>query len=309
MQKEPTLPINAAVARRAMFAERFSLVKPLNYDSSTVTVCQYSLQLPDGHDLQIFGVHPPSISSFDSSLPGPTAAVLYLHGGGMTMGSALDSQPLLAWYACSAGLPLFSVEYRLAPEHPYPTPVEDCYAALKWLYHKAQELNIDIARIAVMGDSAGGGLAAALALLARDRAELPHPLAKQILIQPMLDDRVGSAGSSVPQFVTWTWDDNLAGWTALLGSPSVGGWEDVSCYAAPARATDLGNLPSAYLEVGTLDIFCEHVVEYVSRLRTAGVEVEFELYPGVPHAFHSILPEAQRACQARQNHLRALQSF
>ncbi|KAL3444236.1 alpha/beta hydrolase fold-domain-containing protein [Aspergillus insuetus] len=309
MRKRPTPSVDNAAARRAMIAERFSMVKALDYDSSCVTTRRYSLQLLGGHDLEIFGLHPPSCSASNSSPPGPTAAVLYLHGGGMTMGSALDSQPLLAWYASSAGLPLFSVEYRLAPEHPFPTPVEDCYAALQWLYDNAHDLNIDNSRIAVMGDSAGGGLAAAVALLARDRGEIPHPLAKQILIQPMLDDRGSSTASPVPQCVTWTWDDNVAGWTALLGSRAEPGSEHVPWYAVPARATDLRGLPPTYLEVGTLDIFREQVEEYASRLEAVGVNVDFQLYRGVPHAFHSILPETQRARDARQNHLRALQSF
>jgi acetyl esterase/lipase len=309
MRQGPELPIDDAPARRTMFADRFSMVKPLNYDFGSVTVFQYSLQLPDGHELQIFGVHPPSPCLPSSSPLSPTPAVLYLHGGGMTMGSALDSQPLLAWYSSSAGLPLFSVEYSLAPEHRYPIPVEDCYAALKWLCNKAQELNIDTSRIAVMGDSAGGGLAAAVALLARDRADMSHPLAKQILIQPMLDDRASAAQSPTSHFVTWTWEDSLAGWTALLGERAGRCEDEVPYYAAPARASDLSSLPSTYIEVGTLDIFCGQAREYASRLRADGVHVEFQLYPGVPHAFHSILPEAQRARQARWNHLRALQSF
>ncbi|KAL2858518.1 Alpha/Beta hydrolase protein [Aspergillus pseudoustus] len=307
IRKSQPLPLDDAAGRRAMIAQRFSTIKPFHYDDPKVDMRQYTLELPDGHKVEIYGFHPSPSS--DSSPPSPTAAVMYLHGGGMTMGTALDSRSLLTWYSSSAGLPLFSVEYRLAPEYPYPTPVEDCYASLKWLHQEAAHLNIDPSRIAVMGDSAGGGLSAAVALLARDRAELPHPLAKQILIQPMLDDRNGSAepSSYLSEVATWTWDDNLAGWTALLGSRT--GSDDVPCYASPARATDLRGLPSTYIDVGMLDIFVSQVVEFASRLRAAGVEARCELYPQVPHAFHSILAETQVAHKARQNHIHALLSF
>ncbi|KAL3455242.1 alpha/beta hydrolase fold-domain-containing protein [Aspergillus heterothallicus] len=308
IRKAPRLPLDDADGRRAMIAQRFSGVQPFDYDVGNVSVRQYWVQLSDGHRLQIFGFHPVLPSSSSSAPSSSTAAVLHFHGGGMTMGSALDSQSLLAWYASMAEISVFSVEYRLAPEHPYPTPVEDCYASLKWLYREAKALSINPSRIGVMGDSAGGGLAAAVALLARDRKEISHPLAKQILIQPMLDDRDGSTVCPSSGFGTWTWDDNSAAWGAFLGSDS--GSQDVllAC-AVPARASHLRGLPSTYIEVGTLDIFHGHVLEFTARLREAQVDVDCQIYPGVPHAFHSILGNARMASTARQNHLRALQSF
>jgi acetyl esterase/lipase len=178
-------------------------------------------------------------------------------------------------YACTRN-------YRLAPEFPHPTPVEDCYAALMWLHLHSANLGIDKSRIAVAGLSAGGGLAAAVALMARDR-DLQPPLAKQLLFCPMLDDRNLEADTALEPFVTWSWDDNWTGWNALLEGKA--GSSDVPAYAAPARAENLAGLPPTYVDVGTLDIFAEESERYVSRLREAGVPVEWHLYPGVPHVF------------------------
>jgi acetyl esterase/lipase len=160
------------------------------------------------------------------------------------------------------------VEYRLAPEHRYPTPVEDCYSGLQWLAGHADELDVDPERIAVMGDSAGGGLAAAVALMSRDRGG--PTLAHQILIYPMLDDRNTSPDPEIVPFAVWSYDDNITGWGALLGE-AVGG-ASVSPYAAPARAIDLSGLPSCYLKVGQLDIFRDDIARrsVIDRLRVLG---------------------------------------
>lgn len=299
MRDEEPVPIDDAKSRRALIARRFSNIIPPVYEVDNVNVTKHILRLPDGHDMPIYRFQPQGCSNSHS----PTAGVLYLHGGGMTMGSALDSKTLLEWYASAAEAQIFSVEYRLAPENPYPTPAEDCYQGLKWLYSEAGTFNLDRARIAVMGESAGGGLAAGVCLHARDRAELSPRLAKQILIQPMLDDRTTHPVTVHADFSTWTHDNNLAGWTAFLGSRV--GTDNVSCYAAPARATDLRNLPSTYLDVGQLDIFREEASHFASRLRAAGVQVEFHLYPGVPHGFHHFA-DAEIVYQARNNHLQAL---
>lgn len=173
-------------------------------------------------------------------------------------------------------------DYRVAPEFPHPTPVEDCYAALKWLYSQAQKLGIDKTRIAVMGLSAGGGLAAGVALMARDRGLSP-PLAKQILLEPMLDDRNTTTDEDLMPLVTWSWDDNWTGWNALLGDEA--GRSEVSEYAAPIRAKDASGLAPAYIDVGSADIFAAEDEAYATKLRNSGVKVDWHLYQGVPHGF------------------------
>ena len=193
----------------------------------------------------------------------------------------------------------------LAPEHPYPTPVEDCYIGVQWLAEHAGELGVDAARIAVMGDSAGGGLAAAVALLARDRGG--PALSHQILVYPMLDDRNTSPDPEIVPFAVWSYDDNITGWGALLGD-AIGG-ANVPAYAAPARAADLSGLPPCYLEVGQLDIFRDEGLAYAQRLSGAGVTVEFHLRPGVPHEFETYAHATDIACRSVADRLRVLRTI
>jgi acetyl esterase/lipase len=216
---------------------------------------------------------------------GPHPAYLNLHGGGYVMGMPelppVFSEALIR----DAGCVVVSVAYRHAPETPFPGPLEDCYAALGWLYTNAAELGVDPARIAVGGESAGGGLAAALALLVRDRGEIP--ICQQLLTYPMLDDRTAIRAESDrvgPQgeFI-WTPSNNRFGWTALLGTEP--GGTDVSPYAAAARADNLAGLAPAFIAVGALDLFLDEDIAYARRLAHAGVPVEFHVYPGAYHAF------------------------
>ncbi len=238
----------------------------------------------------------------------PRSAGLYLHGGGMIFG--LDELgPLydaaVRHYVTMSGVPMLMVDYRVAPEHPHPVPVEDCYAALLWLARRGAELQIDPTRLAVMGDSAGGGLAASVCLLARDRAG--PPIALQILVYPMLDDRTSIPDSELARLLTWTHNDNVTGWAALLGETV--GSDGVASYAAPARATDLSGLPPAYLDVGDLDIFRDEDIAYARRLTAAGVPTELHVHPGCPHAFEWLAPRAgvsQRVIADRIRRLRSL---
>jgi acetyl esterase/lipase len=210
-------------------------------------------------------------------------------------------------YVAISGVPMLVVDYRVAPEHPHPTPVEDCYAALRWLAERAAALGVDPARLAVMGDSAGGGLAAGVSLLARDRRG--PTLAQQLLIYPMLDDRTTTPDpqlASLP-FLIWTYDDNVTGWAALLGDSA--GTGAVSPYAAPARADDLTGLPDAYIDVGDLDIFRDEDVTYARRLADAGIPTELHVHPGCPHGFETLASGAdvsRRAIGDRIRRLRAL---
>ncbi len=172
-----------------------------------------------------------------------------------------------------------SVEYRLAPETQYPGPLEDCYAGLKWTYDHAAELGIDPGRIGITGVSAGGGLCAGLALLARDRKEVPVQF--QLLDCPMLDDRQETASSQLEGLIVWSNASNAFGWRSYLGD--LYGTAEVPAYAAAARATDLAGLPEAYVCVGGADGFRDEDITYAMRLYGAGVPAELHVYPGAPH--------------------------
>ena len=210
-------------------------------------------------------------------------AILWIHGGGYVLGSADQADATAKTIVSSVGCAVVAVDYRLAPETPHPGPVEDCYAALKWLYTNTTDLGIDPKRIAIGGDSAGGGLTAALAILTRDRGEVP--LAYQLLIYPMLDDRTVTHPDPHPHTgeYIWTHELNHFGWSSLLGHAP--GAAEVSPYAAPARVDKLEGLAPAYIAVGTLDLFLEEDMEYARRLIRAGVSTELHIYPGAFHAF------------------------
>jgi acetyl esterase/lipase len=223
----------------------------------------------------------------------------------MIVGSVDMYEPLIRGFVADSGVPALAVDYRLAPEHPHPVPVEDCYAGLVWLAEHAGDLGVDPARIAVMGDSAGGGLAAGVALVARDRGG--PALARQILIYPMLDDRTTTPDESLVPFLTWTYDDNVTGWGALLGERA--GGDDVPGYAAPARAQDVSGLPPTYVDVGDLDIFCLEDVEYARRIAATGTPVELHVHPGVPHGFEVFAPQADVSSRTRADRIRVLRSL
>lgn len=213
----------------------------------------------------------------------PRPALLWIHGGGYVIGSADGDDLKVKALVSELGCVAVSVDYRLAPETPHPGSVEDCYAALKWLYTEAAALGVDTAHIAIGGESAGGGLAAGLGLLTRDRGEVP--LVLQLLIYPMIDDRTVTTTDPHPYTGEYVWNAaaNRFGWTALLGQEP--GSPDVSPYAAAARATDLAGLPPTYISVGTLDLFLEENIEYARRLMRAGVPTELHVYPGAFHGF------------------------
>jgi acetyl esterase/lipase len=230
----------------------------------------------------------------DHSLP----AILHIHGGGYVLGSPDMSDFANRTLALDVNCAIVSVDYRLAPETTHPGPVEDCYAALKWLHVNASALGIDRARIAVKGESAGGGLAAGLALLARDRGEVR--LVGQHLIYPMIDDRTSADdGSDAHRFVgeyVWTPRHNRFAWECLLGAAP--GSAGISPYAAAARAHDLGGLPPSFIAVGALDLFLEEDMDYARRLTRAGVATELHVYPGAFHAFDAAPQTARTALAA-----------
>jgi len=251
----------------------------------------------------------PQVAKEDRTVPGPQGApavpiriyrpvnrvgplpggLLWIHGGGYVSGSIEQNDGLMQHTVERVGCVAVSVEYRLAPEHPFPAPLEDCYAVLVWMAEHAASLGIDPARIAIAGSSAGGGLAAGLALLARDRGKVK--VAFCVLISPMLDDRDCTASSEVfADTPIWSRQDNRKGWRAFLGDAVARG--KVPPYAAAARATNLTNLPPTYIAVSSGEVFLDEDVEYAQRLARAGVPVELHVYPNTFHGWALVAPRA-----------------
>jgi len=229
--------------------------------------------------------------------------VYHLHGGGLVTGSAYDDLPWLLELASQTGMAVAAIEYRLAPEWPFPAAVEDSYAGLLWIAENGAEHGIDPARIVISGVSAGGGLAAAAALLARDRGG-PH-LAGQMLIYPMLDDRNNTASAAQMAGVgSWDQTANATGWRAYLGDRA--GGPDVPGHAAPARVEDLRGLPPAFLDVGSAETFRDEDVAYAERLWRCGGDAELHVWPGGCHAFDLLAPEARVSRDARAARVRWL---
>ena len=209
----------------------------------------------------------------------PRPAILWVHGGGFIIGTPEQDEAHHIALCRDLGIVVAAVAYRLAPTHSYPAPMDDCYAALKWLHGQA---DIDPARIAIGGNSAGGGLAAGLTLLAHDRAEVP--VAFQLLVYPMLDDRT-ALRTDIDQAPLRMWNNrsNLFGWRSYLGAePGADGPPD---YAAPARRKTLAGLPPTWIGVGTCDLFHDEDVAYARRLTAAGVDCALKVVPGAFHAF------------------------
>ncbi|EID12786.1 alpha/beta hydrolase [Mycolicibacterium phlei] len=226
------------------------------------------LTLPSGVGVRLH--RPPTAA-------GPGPALLWIHGGCYVIGHPAQDDGFCRRYARRLGATVAAVNYRLAPENPYPASLEDCYTALKWL---AALPGVDRSRVAIGGGSAGGGLAAALALLARDRGEIP--LAAQLLVYPMLDDRTVA---DKPGVRLWNGSSNRFGWRAYLGNAD----PDI---AVPARRTDLSGLPPAWIGVGTLDLLHDEDLAYAERLRAAGVPCEVEVVEGAFHGFDAVAQKA-----------------
>lgn len=227
------------------------------------------------------------------------AGMLYIHGGGMVAGTSRVALDVVAEWIRAVPMVVVSVDYRLAPEHPHPAPVDDCYAALSWMTSNAADLGIDADRIVVAGGSAGGGLAAAVSLMARDR-DGPR-LVGQLLMCPMLDDRtVSLPGRPVDKDDDGPWNlvSNTTGWTSLLG-PAAGS-EGVSPYAAPSRATDLSGLPPTFIDAGSAELFRDEDVAFCSRIWMAGGRAELHIWPGGFHGFDVVGGTSSLAIDAKE---------
>ena len=215
------------------------------------------------------------------NVTGPMPAMLWIHGGGFVMGSPAQDDAKATLLARELGMTVVAPTYRLAPEHPFPAAMDDLYAALSWLHTNAGALRVRADRIVVAGASAGGGLAAGLTLLARDRQEIA--VAFQLLVYPMLDDRTVGRSIDGTHHRLWTAASNHFGWRAYLGFEP--GGAEAPVYAAPARATSLAGLPPTWIGVGSLDLFHDEDVAYAARLAAADVPVALEVVPGVFHGF------------------------
>lgn len=223
--------------------------------------------------------------------PPGAPAMVYIHGGGLVAGHPEVDDPKCQKLASQMGFKIFSVDYRLAPEVKYPGAIEDCYAVLKWVHENADKLGIDRAKVVVAGESAGGGLSAALSLMARDKKE--YKLAYQLLIYPMLDDRTATTADPAADFgeFVWTRSANKFAWQAYLGNDA--GGANTPAYASAARAKDLTGLPPTFIGVGSMDLFLCEDLDYAKRLMAAGVPTEVMVVPGAYHVFDMYVPEAE----------------
>nr|OQO20589.1 hypothetical protein B0A51_10036 [Rachicladosporium sp. CCFEE 5018] len=294
----PPLAVGDVNGRRervgGLFAALFSQAPAI----PDVSVKTFTTKAEDGHEI---GLHWYTKQGASSS-PGP--AVCYIHGGGMICLGPEHYDIPMKTYVTHTGIPFLLVDYRLAPEVQAPVPVTDSYAGLKYLFDHASELGVDPARIALMGDSAGGGIAASVTHLAK---QIGGPkIAKQVLIYPMLDNLNTSEDPDTAPFATWSVDDNKTGWGALLGDKAGSGSVPVTHAAGRASIEDLKGLAPAYIDVGELDIFRDEDLEYARKLGKAGVSVEFHLYPGVPHAFEAFAPTTTIGQAAVGNRLKFL---
>jgi triacylglycerol lipase len=280
---------------------------PLSAEQQSVACEQRFIPGPPGApDVRVLVYTPPPGKNAAATRP----AYLHIHGGGYVIGNPEINDGSNRTIAAELDCVVVSVDYRLAPETRFPGALEDCYAALTWLHAKAEQLGVDRSRIAIGGESAGGGHAAALAILVRSRGS-PARICFQLLDSPMLDDRTGSGSDPHPycgEFV-WTAVSNRFGWQSLLGMEP--GTAAVPPEAVPARVEDLTALPPAFILVGALDLFLEENLEYARRLIRAGVSTELHVIPGAFHGFAVAggqAPQVQACLRLRRDALaRALQ--
>ncbi|MFF3951562.1 alpha/beta hydrolase fold domain-containing protein [Streptomyces sp. NPDC001902] len=278
----PNLTISSSRRQRRSRLQGIPGVEPTDLTvNGTVNVSERQVAGPEGApDITLLILSPAAGGS-------DLAGIYHIHGGGMVSGTRRMGVETYLPYVAEGKAVVVSVEYRLAPENPDPAPVEGCYAGLVWTAQHAVDLGIAPNRLLIAGASAGGGLAAGTALLARDRG-FPH-LSHQILVCPMLEDRFDSPSSRMLDGEGfWDRNDNLFGWTSLLGERR--GGPDVSPYAAAARATDLTGLPRTYLDCGSAEVFRDSVLAYAQRLSEAGVSVDLHLWGGGFHGFDQMAP-------------------
>ncbi len=261
---------------------------------SRVTMHEQDIPGPAG-DQRIRIYKPKSVAS---KAPG----LVYIHGGGMVMGSIAGEAANAQMLAAETGAVVVSVDYRKAPENPYPAGAADCYSAAQWVFDNAAELGIDPQNIGIYGGSAGGGLALAVALMARDRGTMKFKY--MMPIYPMIDDRNETASThEVTEVGIWDRSGNIEAWQMYLGGKPADG------YAAPARMQDVSGLPPAYIDVGEMDAFRDEDTHFALRLLQSGVPCEFHIYPGAYHASEVFAPEAELSKRIWAGRVAALKRF
>ncbi len=278
------------MAMPALDGDQLAMIRSMDWPSTPSDRVERSEHVVAGEVAVPLRVHRPK------GVAGPLPCVYSIHGGGYVMGDYGMDDALFDELCPALGVVGVSVQYRLSPETAYPGPLEDCYRGLKWTYDHEAELGIQRDRLGIRGISAGGGLAAGLALLTRDRGELP--LAFQLLDCPMLDDRQVTRSSRLEGLPVWSRESNTFGWKAYLGD--LYGTEHIPYTAAAARADDLAGLPPAFVSVGSVDGFLDEDVDYALRLNHADVPTELHVYPGACHGYQ-MATESAIAAQSRHD--------
>lgn len=258
-------------------------------------VCSFAETLrPDGTSLRLLICVP---LERKSGVPG----VLWLHGGGYAVGLPEQDVFYIEHFIHASSCIVVAPDYTLSTKKPYPAALEDCYLALRWMKENAARLGIRDDQLFVCGDSAGGGLTAALTLYARDKGDIA--IAFQMPLYPMLDDRMKTTSAQANDAPVWNTKSSIAAWKLYLGERY--GTEDVPCYAVPARAVNYAELPPTCTFVGSIDAFCDETSEYVDNLRKADVPVDFKIFEGGFHAFDYMVPRSSIAKAANQFYMDA----
>ncbi|KAH7024758.1 Alpha/Beta hydrolase protein [Microdochium trichocladiopsis] len=307
MSKHPPLPVGDAMARRQAMDPMMAAIDKARKAASPelderITLRTHLVPRPDdGHKVPVLHY------ALKDAEPGQplTAGIVNVHGGGFIFGSAHFLDSGVRRHVLETGVPIFDVEYRLAPENPYPVPHEDAWAALVWVHAHAADFGVDPKRIALMGDSAGGCIAAALALHAVTQG---LEIAKLILVCPMLDDRTGRDLSIDTSGYTWKPEDNITAWDAVLGgaAPEV---KSGMIPAVTARVAELGGMPPTLLQIGGCDLFLDEGLAFGTALARQGAEVEMITYAGSPHGFEDIIPTSPASIRARQDRCRVIRGL